>query len=298
MSVIAHSESLNELVDPSAEAEQLASGLGFLEGPVWDAANRRLLVSDVPGDARYAWSEEGGLEEVARPTGKANGMAFDTQGRLYVCHHAWSTVTRIDTDGMETTIAKEYDGWALNSPNDVVVRSDGLVFFTDPHYGRVHPEHGVPRPLELDHRGVYALRPETRDVRLVAEDFEAPNGLCFTADEKTLFVNDSELRDIRRFSVAEDGSLSGGDVLINVPEDENLGPGNPDGMKIDEHGNIWVSGPGGIWVVGQDGTHLGVIQIPENTANFAWGESTELYVCATSSLFRLQTKVRGCRPTA
>jgi gluconolactonase len=295
MALIAHDDALNELVDPNAEPEQLGTGFGFLEGPVWEAPARRLLFSDVPGDARYAWSEADGVVEVASPTGKANGMAFDAEGRLYVCHHAWSNVTRIDPNGIETIVAKEYDGWALNSPNDVVVRSDGMVFFTDPHYGRIHPEHGVPRPMELDHRGVYALRVDTRELRLVADHFEAPNGLCFTADEQTLYVNDSECRDIHRFTVAEDGSLSGGELVINIPVDEELGPGNPDGMKVDEHGNIWVSGPGGIWVVAPDGRHLGVIRIPEDTANFAWGEDTELFVCATSSLYRLRTKVRGCR---
>jgi gluconolactonase len=294
MALIAHDETLHELVDAEAEPEQLGTGFGFIEGPVWDAPERRLLFSDVPGDTRWAWSEANGVVEVASPTGKANGMAFDDQGRLYVCHHAWSNVTRIDPNGFETIVAKEYEGWALNSPNDVVVRSDGLVFFTDPHYGRVNPDHGVPRPMELDYRGVYALRPDTRKLSLVADDFEAPNGLCFTSDEATLYVNDSERRDIRRFDVAADGMLSGGEVVFNVPVDDSLGPGNPDGMKLDEHGNIWVSGPGGIWVLTSEGRHLGIIRVPEDTANFCWGEDTELYVCATSSLYRLRTKVRGC----
>jgi gluconolactonase len=291
MAVIARDEKLHELIESDSEVEQLGTGFGFLEGPVWEAGARRLLFSDVPGDARYAWSQDAGVVEVASPTGKANGMAFDSEGRLYVCHHAWSNVTRIDPNGFETIVAKEYDGWALNSPNDVVVRSDGLVFFTDPYYGRVDPDHGVPRPMELDHRGVYALRPDTRELRLVCEDFEAPNGLCLSADEQTLYVNDSERREVHRFSLADDGTLSGGELVIAVPEDEDLGPGNPDGMKLDALGNIWVSGPGGIWVVAPDGAHLGVVGMPENTANFAWGEATDLYVCASTSLYRVRTKV-------
>ncbi len=291
MSAVEHDETLSELIDPGAEVEQLATGLGFLEGPVWDAPNRRLLVSDVPGDARHAWSEDAGLVELLRPTGKANGMAFGPRGHLFVCHHAWSNVTRIDHDGIETIVAKEYEGWALNSPNDVTVRSDGLVFFTDPPYGRLHPDHGVPRPMELDHRGIYSLRWETRELRLLNEDFEAPNGLCFSADEQTLYVNDSEKRDIHRFSVAEDGTLTACECLATIPVDDSLGPGNPDGMKIDERGNIWVSGPGGIWVLSPDGERLGIVRIPEDTANFAWGEEGDLYVCATTSLYRVRTKV-------
>lgn len=286
---------MNELIESGVEPERLASGLGFLEGPVWDAANRRLLFSDVPGDARYAWSEQEGLVEVARPTGKGNGMAFGPDGRLFVCHHAWSNVTRIDADGMETVVAKSFEGWALNSPNDVVVRSDGLVFFTDPHYGRMHPEHGVPRPMELDHRGVYALRWETRELRLLSEDFEAPNGLCFTSDESTLYVNDSERREIHRFAVAADGTLADGELWASVPEDGELGPGNPDGMKVDELGNVWVSGPGGIWVLSPEGERLGVVRMPEDTANFAWGEEKDLYVCASTSLYRVRTKVGPAR---
>ena len=294
MRLTEHTDALHELVDAGEEAQELVSGLGFTEGPVWDHANDCLLFHDVPGDARYRWSEAGGRAQVASPTGKAIGMAFDAQGRLLICHHATSRVTRLEPDGTTTVLATEYRGDGLNSPNDLVVRSDGLIYFSDPHYGRVDPDHGLPRPMELDHRGVYALDPDSRELRLLAEDFEAPNGLCFSLDESVLFVNDSERWHVRRFAVAPDGSLSGGDVIITTDK-PHLGPGNPDGMKLDAEGNVWVSGPGGIWVVTPEGEHVGVVCFPKQAVNFTWGAPNDLYVCATDSVYRVRTKVRGAR---
>ncbi len=284
---------LDGLVEAGAELELLAGGLGFTEGPVWDGES--LLFSDIPGDTRYRWRDRDGLTVDLVGTNKANGLALDLEGRLLACEHATSMLVRYE-QGERTVLASHYRGLELNSPNDVVVRSDGAVYFTDPPYGRGDTPHGVARAQELGFQGVFRLDPGERGPVLLADDFDKPNGLCFSLDERVLYVNDSERMHVRSFAAAPDGSLSGGGVLCT--QDGDPATGFPDGMKLDELGNIWVCGPGGIWAFGPGGGLLGTIGVPEITANLAWGgdDLRSLFVTASTGLYRIPTLVAGARP--
>ena len=248
MSVVeVNAPGLLDLVDADAELECIGSGFTFTEGPLW--TNRdggSLLFSDMPGDTRRRWSEAGGVEVVAHPSNKGNGLSWDLEGRLLICEHTTSSLIRVEPDGSRTVLASHWEGKELNSPNDVVVASDGSIVFTDPPYGR-WPGFGVEREQELDFQGVYRVTPDG-ELQLLVDDFQKPNGLCFSQDEKTLWINDTDGGHIRRFSVASDGSLSGGDVIYQM-EGFSLETGIPDGQKLDEDGNLWVSGPGGLHVV-------------------------------------------------
>jgi gluconolactonase len=298
MAIAANSERLYELVDRDAEVEQLGTGFWFTEGPIWNP-DGFLLFSDMPGDTRRRWDEQGGVREIAKPSNKGNGMTLDADGRLLVCEHATSSLVRIDPDGTGSgreVLASYYEGKELNSPNDVVVKSDGSIYFSDPTYGRM-PVFGVERDQDLDFQGVYRLPPGGGDPQLVVDDFEQPNGLCFSPDESLLYINDTTRAHIRVFDVADDGTLTNGRMFF-----ENIGrgvieEGIPDGMKVDEHGNVYVTGPGGIWVIDPDGEQLGVIEFPENTGNLNWGgpEWDQLYVCASTSLYQVQMRVSGNR---
>jgi gluconolactonase len=245
----------------------------------------------MPGDHLRKWSARDGVTTFRKPCGQSNGLAWDRQGRLLVCEHATSTVTRTETDGSSTVIASHHGDKELNSPNDIVAKSDGGIYFTDPTYGR-NEYYGKPRPLQLDFRGVYRAEPDGKKLTLLADDFGQPNGLCFSLDERQLFVNDTERQHIRVFDVKGDGTLSGSRVWAQTT---GTGEGAPDGMKIDSAGNLYCCGPGGIHVFDRQATCLGVIKVPEYTANFCFGDDDRrsLYVTASSSVYRLRVKVSG-----
>jgi gluconolactonase len=296
MAVIANSSALYELIDEGAEVERLATGFDFTEGPIWNAEGNYLLFSDMVGDVRRRWDERDGITEVARPSNKGNGMTYDAEDRLIVCEHATSQVVRQRPDGSFETIASHYRGKELNSPNDVVVKSDGSVYFTDPTFGRL-PDFGVEREQELDLQGVYRLPAGDGDLQLLVDDFEQPNGLCFSPDESLLYVNDTPRAHIRVFDVRPDGTLANGRLFF-----ENIGrgvieEGVPDGMKCDERGNVYVTGPDGIWVISPEAEYLGVIEAPENVHNLNWGDPDwrTLYLTCITSLYRVQMKVAGAR---
>lgn len=284
---------MTAVVEAGAVVERLATGFGFTEGPVWDPRRHELLFSDLEHDVRRCWRPGEGISVAAADTSRANGMVFDAEGRLLVCEHVSSTLVRLGAGGEREVLASHYDGRELNSPNDVVVRSDGFVFFTDPPYGRMNDTHGTVRPQELAFQGVFAVAPEG-ELILLADDFAKPNGLCFSLDERTLYVADTERMHVRSFAVAPDASVTGGDVLVELSPDA---PGFPDGMRLDETGNLWTTGPGGIWVVARDGAVLTRIPVPEVAANLAWGgdDLHDLFVTATTSLYRIRTLVRGAR---
>jgi gluconolactonase len=290
MSVEIRDPRFREVVGDSVAFEQVATGFLFTEGPLWHPRERYLLFSDMPGDHLRRWSERDGVTTFRQPCSQSNGLAFDRQGRLVACEHATSRLTRTEESGSITVLASHYQGKELNSPNDVVVRSDGTMFFTDPTYGR-NEFSGRPRACERAFRGVYAVTPGEQP-RLLADDFGQPNGLCFSADERKLFVNDTERQHIRRFDVDADGALSGGVVWATTTGD---GEGAPDGMKIDQQSNLYSCGPGGVHVFAPDATCLGVIRVPEYTANFAWGDDDlrSLYITASTSLYRIRTRVPG-----
>ena len=299
MGVQVKADAFLELVDESAEVEQLGTGFTFTEGPIWNPEGF-LLFSDMPGDVRRRWDPDSGVTEVANPSNKGNGMTIDNDGRLVVCEHVTSSVVRMDPDGRgggREVLATHYEGRELNSPNDVVVKSDGAIYFTDPTYGRM-PGFGIEREQDLDFQGVYRLAPDGGDPQLVVDDFDQPNGLCFSTDESLLYINDTTRAHIRVFDVAGDGTISNSRVLA-----EGIGSGSleigdlVDGMKLDERGNVWVTGPGGVCVFDPDGNHIGTVEVPENVGNINWGgpDWNQLFIPATSSMYRIQCKVSGNR---
>jgi gluconolactonase len=292
------SGALAELIDPSAEVERVATGFTFTEGPVWNRHEECLLFSDMPGDVRRRWSERDGVEEVMRPSNKCNGMVYDTEGNLLVCEHVTSSLVRERPDGRRDTLARHYRGKYLNSPNDVITRSDGTIYFSDPSFGRT-PGFGIEREQDLSFQGVYRIAPGGGDPELAVaeEEFEQPNGLCFSPDESLMYINDTPRALIRVYDVQADGTLSGGRPFFDGIGSGVIEEGIPDGMKCDERGNIWVTGPGGVWVISPDGEHLGVVGVPENVGNIAWGESgwKMLYVPSSTSLYRVPTRVASAR---
>ena len=297
MAVRVESEQLHELIDPEAVVEQLGTGFTFTEGPIWNPPGQYLLFSDMPGDTRRRWDERDGVRTIASPSNKGNGMTLDAEGRLIVCEHATSSVVRMNPDGAgggREVLASHYEGKELNSPNDVVVHSSSAIYFSDPTYGRM-PVFGVEREQELDFQGVYRIPPGGGAVELLADNFLQPNGLCFSPDESLLYVNDTDRAHIRVFDVAADGSISNSRVFAEGIGTGDMATGLVDGMKCDELGNVWVTGPGGVWVFSPAGEHLGVIGFPENTGNLHWGgrEWNWLFVPASTSLYRVKTKVRG-----
>jgi gluconolactonase len=300
MGVTANSDALWELVDEDVEIERLGSGFTFTEGPIWNPGGNFLLFSDMPGDTRRRWDEQSGVQVVASPSNKGNGMTLDAEGRLLVCEHSTSSVVRLDPDGRgggREVLASHYQGKELNSPNDIVVHSSGAIYFSDPTYGRM-PGFGVEREQDLDFQGVYRIPPGGGAVELLAGDFGQPNGLCFSVDESKLYVNDTDKAHIRVFDVHGDGSLKGGDVLADGIGTASLEKMDlVDGMKLDERGNIWITGPGGILVFGPDGDRLGSVEIPEPVGNLHWGgpDWSSMFVCASTGLYRLQTKTSARR---
>jgi gluconolactonase len=294
----AKSPAIHQLVAADAAMERVAGGLGFTEGPVW--VRDHLLFSDIPNGRICRWrSLPEGPELTTFALGQSNGLTLDLQGRVLAAEHYGRQVSRVDAGGGRTTLADRYEGKRLNSPNDIVVKSDGSVYFTDPPYGllgqsgQARPERWWTLPLpgkELDVHGVYRLGPDG-DLSLVAGDFVLPNGLMFSPDEALLYINDSQQKHIRVFDVRSDGSLANGRVFLDMDAPE---PGVPDGMKLDLAGNVFCTGPGGIWVVRPNGELLGRILVPEIPANVAWGEDgSTLFITARTSVYRLRTLTKG-----
>jgi gluconolactonase len=291
------SDKLGRLVDENVEVKQLGTGFTFTEGPVWNPEGQFLLFSDMPADTRRRWDEQKGVEVVASPSNKGNGMTLDADGRLIVCEHSTSALVRIDPDGTgggREVLASHYEGKELNSPNDVVVRSDGSLWFSDPWYGRM-PVFGLERERVLGWQGVFRVPAGGGDPELVVEqdEYEQPNGLCFSPDESLLYINDTPKAWIKVYDVGSDGTLSNGRMFFEGIGSGVIEEGIPDGMKCDEEGNVWVTGPGGVWVISAEGEHLGVIKIPENTGNLAWGGADwhTLFIPSSTSLYAVETKV-------
>jgi gluconolactonase len=301
MGIIVRSAALGELIDTDGAVERLATGFQFTEGPIWNAAEGALYFSDMPGDVRRRWSPRDGVSEVMRPSNKCNGMVYDADGNLLVCEHVTSQLVRERPDGTREALATHFEGSELNSPNDVCVRSDGTIYFTDPIFGRI-AHVGLERPLVLGFQGVYSVPAGAREggvptLVVDRDEFDQPNGLCFSPDESLLYVNDTPRAHIKVFDVAADGSLSGGRVFFAGMGTGVIADGVPDGMKVDERGNVWVTGPGGVWVISAAGEHLGTIEVPENVGNLAWGGDgwRTLFLPSSTSLYRIETKVASTR---
>src|SRR5262249_19315354 len=266
----------------------------FTEGPVWNAAEQHLLFSDVSGDVIRRW-DASGVSDWRRPSRKSNGLTYDPQGRLVACEHVTSTVTRTQHDGSITTVASHWEGKELNSPNDVAVRSDGAVYFTDPSDGRTSDKWGLVRPRQIDFHGVYVVPADRGETVLLVDDFVFPNGLCFSPDERILYVNDTTKMHIRAFDVRPDGTIENGRVFVEQPGTDRMENGVPDGLKADERGGLWATGPFGVWVISPEAEVLGIVKTPAFASNLNWGapDWTALYVTVSDAVYRLRTKVRG-----
>ena len=290
MSLDVRSPKLLDLIDADAELEQLGSGCEFTEGPVWHADGKFLLFSDIPANQMKKWTAEEGITNFRVPSGKSNGLTYDKQGRLVTCEHANRRVSRTEPDGTVVTIASHYEGKRLNSPNDVIVKSDGSIYFSDPPYG-LTADYGVEGEQDLDFQGVYRLSPDGQTLTLLVDDFDRPNGLCFSPDESILYIDDTERLHVRAFDVQPDGTIANGRIFAEEEGDDGV----PDGMKIDVHGNVYLTGPGGIWIFDTAGEHLGVLQTPERAANLGWGgdDWSTLFITASTSIYSIQCKVSG-----
>lgn len=281
-----------QIIDGSATFEKVATGFDFLEGPVWHPQYESLIFSDILGNSIFSWRADAGVQKRSRHSYMANGNAYDRDGRLLTCEHATSRVSRTDlTNGAYEVLATHYEGRELNSPNDIVVRSDGLIYFTDPTAGRSEA-FGVPREPQLPFSGVYLIHPQTGLLSLLDDSFHTPNGLCFSRDEALLYVNDSTRQHIRIFDVMPDGTIANGRHFADLTGDK---PGVADGIKVDSQDNVYSCGPGGIHIFTAAGECLGVIETPERAANIVFGDSDlrSLYITATGSLYRLRVRVAG-----
>ena len=248
----------------------------------------------MPGDVRRRWTPDGKVVEVRNFSNRCNGMTYDADLNLLVCEHVTSCLVRESPDGEREIIAQAFEGEELNSPNDVVVHSSDAVYFSDPWYGRM-PVFGHPRERRLGFQGVYRIPPGGGELELMVDkdEFDMPNGLCFSPEESLLYINDTPRAHIKVWDVDADGNISNGRMFFEGIGSGVIEEGIPDGMKCDERGNIWVTGPGGIWVISAAGEHLGTILVPENTGNLTWGGEDwhTLFIPSSTSLYSISTKV-------
>ena len=285
---------LDAIVDASAELEILAEGLGGSlgppEGPVWWKEGGYLIFSDVHNDRRSKYVPGKGVSTVLEPTNRGNGMTRDRQGRLVACEQLTRRVTRIEPDGSLTVVANSFQGRKLNVPNDVVVKSDGAYYFTDPW-----TDYRMPAADEWDQNrsGVYRVSADLGTKTLLTGDFALPNGLAFSPDEKTLYINDTQRMHIRAFELAPNGALKQTDRIFAVLEGDE--PGHPDGLKVDTAGNVYCTGPGGIWIFDPRGKKLGRINLTPNGTNMTFGSDDwkTLYITTRTTLCRIQLNIAG-----
>jgi len=287
VSIERFSQELERIVSLEEGVEELGRGYLVAEGPVWWKEGGYLLFSDIRNNRRMKWSPEEGVSLFHQPTNNANGLTRDRQGRLIACEQITHGVTRLEPDGSITVMANSYQGRWLNRPNDVVVKSDGSIYFSDP---------GAPDPeLDLDFAGVYRISPDRGTVTLLVRDLVTPNGLAFSPDESILYIDDSRRRHIRAFDVLPNGMLAlATDRVFRELKGER--PGVPDGMKVDVEGNVYCTGPGGVWIIDPKGRHLGTILTGANqTTNCAWGgeDWKTLFITTIDSLARVSLKIPG-----
>jgi gluconolactonase len=277
------------LFEHDAKLTTIGSGFGFTEGPVWDPAGF-LYVSDEETNKIFRLYVADGRKEELFSLGDPDGNTYDRQHRLVDCASVLRAIIALDEQGHYTVLADRYQGKKLNSPNDVIIGPDGAIYFTDPTLDLPKGE-----KQEIPFQGVYRLAPDGQ-VQLLTKELTQPNGLAFSPDGKKFYVDDSEQRNIRVYDLGADKTLTNGRIFGEEPGGK--GDGVPDGIKVDKDGNLYVTGPGGIWIWDPDGHHLGKIYMPEQPANLAWGDPDygTLYITATTSVYRLRTKTRGFAP--
>ncbi len=270
-----------------------AGGFRFLEGPVWDMENKRLIFSDIKANALFSYTREHGISMFRENSYLANGNVLDAEGSLLTCEHGTSRISKTTSDGRYSVLVDAYKGKQLNSPNDLVIKSDGTIYFTDPAAGR-SAGFGIPRKQELDFQGVFRFDPASDELTLLSDDFSFPNGLCFSPDEKYLYVNDTQKQHIRCFEIDDKGLFTdGGKVFTDVIQDMPVG--KVDGMKFDSTGLLFCTGPGGIQIFNQEAVCVGRIYVPEQAANFAWGglDKQTLFITASSTLYTIRMEKPG-----
>jgi gluconolactonase len=300
-----HDPRFDKLIPPGAVLEKLDANHEWVEGPVWDKKNQRLLFSDIPRNAIYEWREGKAAAIFMQPSGYtgsakfegrepgSNGLTFDAQGRLTLCEHGDRRVARLEADGKKTTLADRFEGKRLNSPNDLAFRKNGDLYFTDPPYGLPKTFNDPQR--ELDFLGVYRLTPDGK-LSAVIRDLPAPNGIAFSPDEKILYiaVSDPKRAVWMAYDVKDDGTVANGRVFFDASEWAKTKKGLPDGMKIDAHGNIFGAGPGGFHIFAPDGTHLGAFEFSVPVSNCNWGDDgSTLYMTANTEVYRIKTATKG-----
>jgi gluconolactonase len=279
-----------------ARIERLHGDCRWAEGPVYVPAGRYVVWSDIPNDRMLRWDElTGAVGTFRSPAGFTNGNTLDREGRLVTCEHGNRRVTRTEHDGSVTVLADSHDGRRLNSPNDVVVRSDGTIWFTDPSYGIDSDYEGHRAASEIGGCHVYCLDPSAGTVRRVADDFVRPNGLAFTPDEAQLYVVDTRRNHLRRFAVTDVGALEGGEVFVTCTA------GVFDGIRLDDEGRVWAAAGDGVHCYSPSGVLIGKLRIPEAVSNLAFGgaQRNMMFITATTSLYVIRLKVNGAvRPSA
>lgn len=283
---------IDEIVDDNPPLDMIAHGIVFGEGPVWDKRKKRLIFTEIIGDAIWEYVPGVGARRIIHPSSHANGTTFDQQGRLLVAGWSKRTIWRVEPDGVMVDIASHYDGKKLNSPNDIVVRSDGSIYWTDSAGGLVIP--GMPgEDLQryLDVQGVYCLTPKG-EVHLTIADCHYPNGIAFSTDEKILYVNESRLGIIRAFDVNPDGSVGPARLFHKLAGTEG---GVADGMKVDLKDNVYCTGPGGIHIMDKGGKLLGRLRVPGHCTNLAWGDDDwrSLYITTFHDVVRTRLNIPG-----
>lgn len=297
---------LEEIIDVNAELQVLADGFEWTEGPVWVPESEKLLFSDIPKNTIYAWSDEDGLEVFLRPAGYnldnpsgkelgTNGLMLDADGNLIMSNHGLRAITRLDQHNFtQTVLADKYSGNRLNSPNDLDIRNNGDIYFTDPSYG-LEGVNNSPHKV-LDYNGVYRLTP-AGELTLLSKEFTNPNGIAFSPDESVLYVaqSDGEAPILRAFDVNDNGSLANSRLFFDAKSLMQPGvKGVPDGMVVSQDGHVFATGPGGVMILSPTGDHLGTIKTGEATANATFGDDgSTLYITADMYLMRIRTKVKG-----
>ena len=290
---------LDALIPLDANIQKLASGFTFTEGPVWDKRSDVLYFSDVRDNTIYSWSEDEGVnvfiqpvfaEETDHPSVGSNGLTLDREGRLILMEHGYRRVSRLEANGERTTLIDNYRGNRLNSPNDVAWHTNGWLYFTDPPYGMPGLENDPAR--ELNYNGIYRLSPEG-EIQLLERNQTRPNGLVFSPDEETLYVANSDAENKVWYAYTVIHGIIGNPRIFYDVNDQSS-EGAADGMKVDTEGNLFATGPGGVWVFDPDGTHLGTIKPDEVPANVAWGDDgSTLYMTARTGLYRVQLSTSG-----
>lgn len=313
--VVRMDAAFDEIASASAQIERIATGFSFVEGPVWVRDGGYLLFSDIPANVINKWSPDGKVSvflersgfdgDIPRPVPKgltmdnlleyiigSNGITLDREGRVIFCEHGNRRVERLEKDGRRTVIADRYEGKRLSSPNDVVTKSDGSIYFSDPPFG--FPKLDEDPRKELPFNGVYRVK--DGKIQLLTKDLKGPNGLAFSPDEKYLYIDDSFARTYMRYEVKPDGTIANGQLIFDLSKSPD--PGVPDGIKIDQKGNVYACGPGGIWILSPGGKVLGRLAPPEEPANLTWGDDDgrTLYMTAWTSLYRIRLNIPGIRP--